>query len=394
MNPKTPNDARQRRIPHKRRLLCAAISLSLTPLATPSFAQEQEIEEVVVTGSFIRRSEGFSQASSVTQVSAEDLIDTGTLNMGEVIQNLSFVNGSASATTNTIQGTSSLSNSVDLRGLGASSTLTLLDGKRVVDENLNNMIPTIAIQRLDIVADGAAALYGNEAVAGVVNFIPYKSYDGFKLDTFTERDSRGDYEEHSVQALWGEQIGPLDVVLAGQFRTNSRLAWDERNKLTNSGLVLSGNAPGNWYVPDRDASGQYTGDRSSAIDPNCGSRTERTDYVEGANNNPFGAALGANCYFDFGDTRSFREPQDITQYFSNVTWDVADDLTLSLQGYRTKYHSMTYTSTSNSALSMPATSRCSALMPMVTVCRIAVPWTLITTVAWTPSWQARLGAPD
>ncbi len=347
MNPKTPNDARQRRIPHKRRLLCAAISLSLTPLATPSFAQEQEIEEVVVTGSFIRRSEGFSQASSVTQVSAEDLIDTGTLNMGEVIQNLSFVNGSASATTNTIQGTSSLSNSVDLRGLGASSTLTLLDGKRVVDENLNNMIPTIAIQRLDIVADGAAALYGNEAVAGVVNFIPYKSYDGFKLDTFTERDSRGDYEEHSVQALWGEQIGPLDVVLAGQFRTNSRLAWDERNKLTNSGLVLSGNAPGNWYVPDRDASGQYTGDRSSAIDPNCGSRTERTDYVEGANNNPFGAALGANCYFDFGDTRSFREPQDITQYFSNVTWDVTDDLTLSLQGYRTKYHSMTYTSTSN-----------------------------------------------
>ena len=166
MNPKTPNDARQRRIPHKRRLLCAAISLSLTPLATPSFAQEQEIEEVVVTGSFIRRSEGFSQASSVTQVSAEDLIDTGTLNMGEVIQNLSFVNGSASATTNTIQGTSSLSNSVDLRGLGASSTLTLLDGKRVVDENLNNMIPTIAIQRLDIVADGAAALYGNEAEIG------------------------------------------------------------------------------------------------------------------------------------------------------------------------------------------------------------------------------------
>ncbi len=347
MQPRIPNKIRQPGVPHKRKLLCAAISLSLIPLAAPTFAQEQEIEEVVVTGSFIRRSEGFSQASSVTQVSAEDLIDTGTLNMGEVIQNLSFVNGSASATTNTIQGTSSLSNSIDLRGLGASSTLTLLDGKRVVDENLNNMIPTIAIQRLDIVADGAAALYGNEAVAGVVNFIPYKSYDGFKLDTFTERDSRGDYEEHSVQALWGQEIGPLDVVLAGQFRTNSRLAWDERNKLTNSGLVLSGNAPGNWYVPDRDASGQYTGTRSSAIDPNCGSRTERTDFVEGANNNPYGAALGANCYFDFGDTRSFREPQDITQYFSNVTWDVDDDLTLSLQAYRTKYHSMTYTSTSN-----------------------------------------------
>ena len=338
------------RIPHKRNLLCTAITLSLFPLSGFTQAQDtqsEEIEEVVVTGTFIRRSEGFSQASQVTQLNAEDLIDTGTLNMGEVIQNLSFVNGAASSTTNTIQGTSSLSNSIDLRGLGASSTLTLLDGKRVVDENLNNMIPTIAIQRMDIVADGAAALYGNEAVAGVVNFIPYKSYDGFKLDTFTEQDSRGDYEEHSVQALWGEQLGPIDVVLAGQFRTNSRLAWDERNKLTNSGLVLSSNAPGNWYVPQRDASGQYTGQRSAAVDPACPPASQRTDFVPGANNNPRGARLGSNCYFDFGDTRSFREPQDITQFFANAAWDVNEDLSLSLQGYRTKYHSLTYTSTSN-----------------------------------------------
>ena len=85
---------------------------------------------------------------------------------------LTFVNGAASSVTNTIQGTDSRSSSVDLRGLGARSTLTLLDGKRLVNENVNALIPTIAIQRMDIVADGAAALYGNEAVAGVVNFVP------------------------------------------------------------------------------------------------------------------------------------------------------------------------------------------------------------------------------
>ena len=92
----------------------------------------------------------------------------------------------------------------------------MLDGKRLVNENVNALIPTI-IQRMDIVADGAAALYGNEAVAGVVNFVPYKSYDGFKVDTYAEQDSRGDYDEHSVQMLWGD-IGDVDVVLAGQFR--------------------------------------------------------------------------------------------------------------------------------------------------------------------------------
>lgn len=240
----------QYRIPHKRNLLCAAVSMSLLPLSGLSVAQDTQVEEVVVTGSFIRRSEGFTQASSVTQLNAADLEAQGTLNIAEVVQNLTFVNGASSSITNTIQGTDSRSSTIDLRGLGPRSTLTLLDGKRLVDENVNALIPTIAIQRMDIVADGAAALYGNEAVAGVVNFVPYKSYDGLKIDTYTEADSRGDYDEHSAQMLWGGDIGDLDVVVAGQFRQNSRLGWDERNVLANSGLTISSNAPGNWYVPE------------------------------------------------------------------------------------------------------------------------------------------------
>ena len=147
-----------------------------------------------------------------------------------------------------------------------------------VNENVNALIPTIAIQRMDIVADGAAALYGNEAVAGVVNFVPYKSYDGFKVDTYAEQDSRGDYDEHSVQMLWGGDIGDVDVVLAGQFRQNSRLGWDERDLLANSGLTISSNAPGNWYTPDRGADGLYTGTRSRTPDPSCAPGSARTSY--------------------------------------------------------------------------------------------------------------------
>lgn len=266
----------QFKTPHKRNLLCAAISLSLLPLSGMTLAQDDSIEEVVVTGSFIRRSEGFAQASSVTQLTAEDLEAEGTLNLGEVVQQMSFVNGASSAITNTIQGNDSRSTSIDLRGLGARSTLTLLDGKRLVSSggltglgvNVNSLMPSIAIQRIDIVADGAAALYGNEAVAGVVNFVPYKSYDGLKVETFAEGDSQGDWDHHSAQVMWGGEIGELDVVVAGQFRQQSRLGWDERNVLANSGLVFSSNAPGNYFVPDRDASGAYTGTSSRAPDPN------------------------------------------------------------------------------------------------------------------------------
>lgn len=337
----------QRRIPHKRSLLCAAISLSLLPLASQSIAQQDTVEEVVVTGSYIRRSEGFTGASSVVQLNAEDLEAQGTLNIGEVVQNLAFVNGSASAITNTIQGQSSRTSSIDLRGLGASSTLTLLDGKRLASQNVNALIPSIALQRMDIVADGAAALYGSEAVAGVVNFVPYKSYDGLKIDTYAEQDSRGDYDEQSVQAMWGGQVGDIDVVLATQHRTNTRLGWDERSDLANAGLTVSSNAPGNWYTPDRDAAGQYTGTRSRQPDPNCAPASERTAYTPDQVANPYGSRLGNSCFFDFGDNRSYREPQQLNQYYGNATWEASEDLTLSLQGFRTYQRTNTFTSTSN-----------------------------------------------
>ncbi|MCI5106136.1 MAG: TonB-dependent receptor [Pseudomonadales bacterium] len=305
------------------------------------------MEEVVVTGSFIRRSEGFSQASQTTQLTAEDLEAEGTLNMGEVVQQMSFVNGAASAITNTIQGTNSRTSSIDLRGLGASSTLTLLDGKRLVNQNVNGLIPTIAIQRIDIVADGAAALYGNEAVAGVVNFVPYRSYDGLRVETFAEGDSRGDWDHHSIQALWGGAIGDLDVLVAGQFRGSSRLGWDERPLLAQSGLAQSSNAPGNYRVPDRDASGAYTGDYTNAPDPNCAPASQRDFYQPDVANNPYGILLGSTCWFDYGDTRSYFEPEEDTKFFMNATWDYSDDLTLSFQGLRTRLTQLTYTSTSN-----------------------------------------------
>jgi outer membrane receptor protein involved in Fe transport len=336
-----------RKIPHKRALLCTAISLSLYSVATPSLAQDTTVEEVVVTGSYIRRSEGFTQASSVTQLNADDLAAEGTMNLGEVMQNLSFVGGPSSAVTNTIQGTSSRSQTIDLRGLGARSTLTLVDGKRIADENVQQMIPTIAIQRIDIVADGAAALYGNEAVAGVVNFVPYRSYDGFKMETYAEQDDPGTYDEHAVQMMWGGEIGDLDVVLAGQFKANSRLGWDERPYLAQAGLNYSSNAPGNWYVPVRNAAGEYTGARANKPDPNCAPASERQSYQVNVANNPYGMLASGTCYFDYGDTRSYREPTESNNYFANMTWEASDDLTLSLQAFTSRLHQTSYTSTSN-----------------------------------------------
>ena len=150
INPKTGHPG------FKRKMLCTAISLSLLPLAGTAFSQDEVVEEVIVTGSFIRRTEGFRSASPLTQLTLEDIAAEGTPNMGDVVHNLSFNQGS-SISSNITPGSGASETAINLRGLGQGATLDLVDGKRVIDGNVNAMLPQIAIQRLDIVVDGAAA---------------------------------------------------------------------------------------------------------------------------------------------------------------------------------------------------------------------------------------------
>ena len=191
----------------KRSILYTSVALGM--LGTPYYASAQDtnVEEVVVTGSYIRRSEGIIAASPITTLSADDLVQQGTLNMAQVVQNMTFNNGSG--VTNSIQASGASSNSAafNLRGLGTRATLQLIDGKRVTNPNVQWLLPAIAIQQMDIVTDGAAALYGTDAVAGVVNILPYKSYEGLKIEHFNEEDSRGDFRDQTTSFLWGKDLG-------------------------------------------------------------------------------------------------------------------------------------------------------------------------------------------
>jgi len=309
-------------------------SITLALLSTPfcaSAQQDSTVEEVIVTGSFIRRSEGFIDASPITSLSADDLTDQGTLNMAQIVQNMTFNNGTG--VTNSIQASGASSNSAafNLRGLGERATLQLIDGKRVTNPNIQFLMPAIAMQRVDIVTDGAAALYGSDAVAGVVNLIPYKSYDGFEIEHFNEQDSRGDYRDQTTSFLWGTSIGEdVDVVVAGSFRHNGSLQWTDRPKLVLAGLTdNSGANPANWNVPKRDDSGALTGASKSTPDPICGSDPVTDPLVAGGNK--FGTLALGRCWFPFADTRDFAEQKTQASIFSNINWEVNEDLSLNGQ---------------------------------------------------------------
>lgn len=312
----------------QKKLLCAAISISLLQISGSVLAQDAEVEEVVVTGSFIRRTEGFRAASPITQLNAEDLAAEGTPNMGDVVANLSFNQGST-VTQNSLTGASSTATSINLRGLGSGATLNLVDGMRVIGTNVNTFLPQIAIQRLDIVTDGAAALYGSQAVAGVVNFVPRTSYDGVKVELYQQGDDRGDYKDTTVSFLGGTEWNGLNIVAAAEYRTNGRLKMIDRPDQMNAGLTSSSTPnPGRYRVPTRDANGVLTGKTVTKSDPNCGG--VRQDPTQ-PGNNPNGFTFAGQCWYDFGEFWDYRAAQDTGTGFLNLSYDVSPDFSWSAQ---------------------------------------------------------------
>jgi outer membrane receptor protein involved in Fe transport len=317
--------------PYRVKLLCAAISLSLLPLAGQSLAQQgdPEVEEVVVTGSYIRRTEGFRAASPLTQISADDIALAGTPNMGDVIHNLNFNQGTT-VTANAFTGASNIATSLNLRGLGAGATLDLVDGLRSHTSNVNTLLPQIAIQRLDIVTDGAAALYGSAAVAGVVNFVPIKSYDGFKFEHMSQQDTKGDYNDVQFQTLWGTEFNGIDLVVATSWREHSRLEMYNRPEILRSGFVWSSTAtPGDYSVPKRDANGVLTGARSTKADPGCGAAHEDPTVVGNGVNGFLRSAT--NCAYDYGEFWDYRYPTQQGSLYTSASYEFSSDLSVNAQ---------------------------------------------------------------
>ena len=330
----------------KRKLLCTAISLSLLPLAGGAIAQDDDdavVEEVIVTGSYIRRTEGFRSASPLTQITLEDIAAEGTPNMGDIIHSLTFNQGS-SISSNITPGSGASETSINIRGLGAGATLDLVDGKRVIDGNVNQMLPQIAIQRLDIVVDGAAALYGSAAVAGVVNLVPIKSYDGFKFEVFNQQTTQDDsYQEQMYSFLWGADIGGIDIVTAGQWRDNSNLLWKDRPELYNAGFNFSSSGnPGQYSVPQRDENGILTGTSTRQGDLGCGLLADMEDPTRSGhkpNKNGNAVSPGGTCYMDFGQWWELNPANQQAVFYANANYEVSPDLSFNAQ---INWNSLTY----------------------------------------------------
>ena len=193
-------------------LLATSMIAGFTVLASAGMAQAQsqeapttEVSEIVVTGSRIVRKD-FNAPSPVTTVTAETIELTSTLSVENLLNQLPSVVAGNMATSNNSGGESFAT--VDLRGLGASRTLVIVNGERVPASSTTgvvdiNSIPSALINRVEVVTGGASAVYGSDAVAGVVNFVLKDDYEGAELSATYAQSFDGYKPEFTINGLIG-----------------------------------------------------------------------------------------------------------------------------------------------------------------------------------------------
>jgi outer membrane receptor protein involved in Fe transport len=218
-----------------------------TPGASPADANVAPAEQgtgadggdIVVTGSRIARPTLDSPAP-VTTLGVADLTRTGAITVGDVLNDLPSLRSTYSQANSTqFIGTSGL-NFLDLRGLGVTRTLVLVNGRRHITSSEGdflvdtNTIPTDLLDRVDIVTGGQSAVYGSDAMAGVVNFVLKRDFDGLTLNGQSGISSKGDHGTYRLTGTYGKNFadGRGNVAVSLEYNKSDLVTYTDRPNLT------------------------------------------------------------------------------------------------------------------------------------------------------------------
>ena len=269
------------------------------------FSQEdtETVEEVVVTGSYIKGSP--TDGASPVEIISRDTIEAlGASTVADITANIAINSGSENQVDSFTVGGGQGSTNVNLRGLGLTSTLVLLDGKRHTTAGIpandgavyvnTSIIPTNAIERVEVLKEGAASVYGSDAVAGVVNYIFRRDFEGLEIDVSSQETDIGSSSDEKVGLIYGTSTENGNFVFAITALDRSPLygsAFDPSLvPLGISGFGTSFLAFGSGTVDSGDYAGTYSA-FENIPDANC---LANKGII-------FPQASGARCGFFYGD---------------------------------------------------------------------------------------------
>lgn len=250
----------------------AGISAGVAMPQLANAQEEQMVEEVVVTGSRIKRS-SFAEGSQVVSLDEVQIEAMGTLTIADVLRS-SPLNSLGSF--NERSGSSAQSNAtVDLRGLGSERTLVMIDGRRLAGSpNLGasainiNMLPMAAVERIDILADGASAVYGSDAVAGVVNLVMKENFEGIEFQAVYGDRDRDDGIEEGLSMVAGLSNDRGNIMIAAEYNRRDPIFDGDRDYTAARADDLDGDGRISAYLETDGIS--YYGRTIELFDPNTG----------------------------------------------------------------------------------------------------------------------------
>lgn len=318
----------------KRTKLSTGVLLALGMLGASS-AFAQAAQRVEITGSNIKRVDTETLQPVVT-IKREDIERSGKATLNDVLSSMPVINGGSfseatSAGNSFAPGTASVS----LRGLGVNTTLTLLNGRRIANygfaQNLNenfvdlNSIPVSAIERIDILKDGASAIYGSDAIAGVVNVILRRDFRGAELSASYGATQQGGSNETRTAITAG--IGDL-----GSQRFNAMVTLDyyKRDKLSavdreySRSANQTGRGPGARDVRSPTGNpGYFTGGTGNVPTPfsNC----PASSRVSGAT---LGVGSGTVCAYDFASANALSPDTERVGALGTATFQLTPSIQL------------------------------------------------------------------
>jgi len=315
-----------------------------------TFAQE-DLEEIVVTGSRIERS-GMNTPTPVTSVSSEELSNMAPGGIIMALNQLPQFYGSTSIEDSGNFFATPGSGNLNLRGLGTNRTLTLLNGKRVASSTRFggvdvNLFPEALIRNVESVTGGASAAYGTDAVTGVTNFILDTDYTGFTAHAQLGTSAEGDGDNNEASITFGMDVGEKGHILlsADRYEQDGIFTYEGRDWYKGWGTVNTPGGPSEVVAPYvKSTQATFNGVISAP-----GTSLHRQEFNDAGNAiSPFvecpGAGVGpaarhsappgSGCSGDlFGADRPTVSPDfERKNYFVYADYDVTDNLNVFFQG--------------------------------------------------------------
>ncbi len=316
--------------------------------STAAFAQAQtqtteKIQKVEVTGTSIKRT-NTETASPVQVIRAEDIKRSGATNMSELMQTIPSITSGGQNDFTSGNGFAAGTATASLRGLGSASTLTLINGRRMAATatadpnsgqstlyNINN-IPMSAIERVEVLKDGASAVYGSDAIAGVVNIILKKEYKGLEATATSSGATQGGFKNNNISLFGG--YGDVDTdgfnIMVGLDVSKREGTKVEKN----GGISALPVARGKW------GGNIFGADSAITFTPNYYSETAAGSGVYNTSTPLAPSKCPANqvsstilpskapaCAMDLNQYAYFTMPSKSANLFSRASFNVTKDIT-------------------------------------------------------------------